>query len=67
MNYIYSKSLASEKRKPSLWCQVDPDRSDRIGCTLARRGVPVEFGDQQVIVLHAQRKLLHVDVVDGPV
>ena len=46
----------------SLWCQIHGDGSHGVS-----GGVTIQLRHQQVVVLHPQGELLHVDVVDGPV
>ena len=46
----------------SLWCQIHGNGSHGVS-----GGVTIQLRHQQVVVLHPQRELLHVDVVDGPV
>ena len=44
------------------------DGRDRVRTSsVGRRGIPVQLGDQEVVVLHPQRELLHVDVTYDPV
>ena len=42
--------------------EVDRDGGDGVGV-----GVAVQLGHEEVVVLHAEGELLHVDVVDGAV
>lgn len=43
-----------------FWGEVDAD-----GCNGLGGGVTVKFGDEEVIVFHAEGEFLHVDVADG--
>ena len=42
--------------------EIDGDGGD---CHSSR--VSVQLGDEKIVVLHPQRELLHVNVVDGPI
>ena len=45
-----------------LWREIDRYRCDRVS-----RWISVQLSDEKIVVLHAQRELLHVDVVDAAV
>ncbi len=56
------RNLDPVARIRSLRRQVDAQRRDRL-----TQRILIQFGDQQVIVFHSKRKLLHVNVVQEAV
>lgn len=56
------RNLDPVTRVARLGREIDAESRDRIAAR-----VFVELGDQQVVVFHAQRELLHVDVVEEAV